>query len=309
MIWRRFDEKQVENGTAAFFVGTNISITSSHAFVVRVTQRVSPASAHPASAPAPSLAEIVGTREVPWNRGIRPDEPEIAITTLSRNRIAAHVRNRRTDMANDSSDTLHLLERLRAGDRQALTDLFQRHRNRLRRMVELRMDARLQGRVDASDVLQDAFLDAATYLDNYLRGTDLPPFLWLRCVVSQRLSIYHRRHLGAKMRDVGQEVSLYRDPLPQASSAALASMLLGRLTSPSNAAIRAEQVLGVQEALNALDPLDREVIALRQFEELSRAETAQVLGITEEAGAKRYMRALRRLKAVLAAQPGGPEGT
>ncbi len=86
-------------------------------------------------------------------------------------------------------------------------------------------------------------------------------------------------------------------------------MLLGRLTSPSNAAIRAEQVLRVQEALNALDPLDREVIALRQFEELSRIETAQVLGITEEAGAKRYMRALRRLKAVLAAQPGDPEGT
>jgi RNA polymerase sigma-70 factor (ECF subfamily) len=110
------------------------------------------------------------------------------------------------------------------------------------------------------------------------------------------------------MRDVGQEVALYRDPLPQASSAALASMLLGRLTSPSNAAIRAEQVLQVQEALNALDPVDREVIALRQFEELSRAETAQVLGITEEAGAKRYLRALRRLKTVLEARPAGLEG-
>ena len=85
-------------------------------------------------------------------------------------------------------------------------------------------------------------------------------------------------------------------------------MLLGRLTSPSHAAIRAELVLRVQEALNALDPLDREVVALRQFEELSRAETAQVLGITEEAGAKRYIRALRRLKAVLAAMPGGLRG-
>jgi RNA polymerase sigma-70 factor, ECF subfamily len=211
-------------------------------------------------------------------------------------------------MANDPSDTVHLLERLHGGDRQALTDLFQRHRDRLRRMVELRMDARLQGRVDASDVLQDAFLDAATHLDTYLRGSELPAFLWLRLVVSQRLAIYHRRHLGTKMRDVGQEVSLYRDPLPQASSAALASMLLGRLTSPSHAAIRTEQVLQVQEALNALDPLDREVVALRHFEELCRAETAQVLGITEEAGAKRYMRALRRLKAILAVRPGGSEG-
>jgi RNA polymerase sigma-70 factor, ECF subfamily len=211
-------------------------------------------------------------------------------------------------MANDPTDTLHLVERLREGDRLALTDLFQRHRKRLRHMVELRMDARLQGRVDASDVLQDAFLDAATYLDTFLRGSELPAFLWLRLVVSQRLSIYHRRHLGTKMWDVGQEVSLYRDPLPQASSAALASMLLGRLTSPSHAAVRAEQVLQVQEGLNELDPLDREVVALRHFEELSRAETAQVLGISEEAGAKRYMRALRRLRAILAVRPGGLEG-
>jgi RNA polymerase sigma-70 factor (ECF subfamily) len=211
-------------------------------------------------------------------------------------------------MADDSSDTAHLLERLRGGDRQALTDLFQHYRDRLRRIVELRMDARLQRRVDASDVLQDAFLDAAARVDSYLKDSALPAFLWLRLVVGERLVIYHRRHLGAKIRDAGREVSLYRDPLPQATSAALASMLLGRLTSPSNAAIRAEQVLRVQEALNALDPLDREVIALRQFEELSRAETAQVLGISEPAGAKRYMRALRRLKVVLAAQPGGLEG-
>jgi RNA polymerase sigma-70 factor, ECF subfamily len=210
-------------------------------------------------------------------------------------------------MANDPSDTVRLVERLRAGDRQALTDLFQCHRERLLRMVTLRMDARMHGRVDASDVLQDAFLDAATYLDNFLGRSELPAFLWLRLVVSQRLAIYHRRHLGTKMRNVGQEVSLYHDPLPQASSAALASMLLGRLTSPSHAAVRAEQVLQVQDALNALDPLDREIVALRHFEELSRAETAQVLGITEEAGAKRYMRALRRLKAILVVQPGGAE--
>jgi RNA polymerase sigma-70 factor (ECF subfamily) len=212
-------------------------------------------------------------------------------------------------MAHDPNECDSLVERLRGGDRQALTDLFQRHRNRLRRMVELRTDARLQGRVDASDILQDSFLDAAARLDGYLQQPDLPAFLWLRLIVGERLAICQRRHLGTKMRAVGQEVSLYRDPLPQATSAALASMLLGRLTSPSNAAIRAEQVLRVQEALNALDPLDREVIALRQFEELSRAETAQVLGISEPAGAKRYMRALRRLKAVLEIRPGGPEGT
>ena len=211
-------------------------------------------------------------------------------------------------MPDDPSDTGHLVERLRGGDRLALADLFQRYRDRLRRMVELRMDGRLQGRVDASDVLQDAFLDAAARLDSYLKDSGLPAFLWLRLVVGERLAICHRRHLGAKMRNAGQEVSLYRDPLPQATSAALASMLLGRLTSPSHAAVRAELVLQVQEALNALDPLDREVVALRHFEQLSRAETAQVLGISEEAGAKRYIRALKRLKAVLATMPGGLEG-
>jgi RNA polymerase sigma-70 factor (ECF subfamily) len=211
-------------------------------------------------------------------------------------------------MANDPSDTEQLVERLRGGDRQALTDLFQRHRDRLRRMVELRMDPRLQGRIDASDVLQDAFLDTVARVDNYLRGAELPAFLWLRLIVGERLAICQRRHLGTRMRNAGQEVSLYRDPLPQATSAALASMLLGRLTSPSHAAVRAELVLQVQEALNALDPLDREVVALRHFEQLSRAETAQVLGISEEAGAKRYIRALKRLKAVLAAMPGGLEG-
>jgi RNA polymerase sigma-70 factor, ECF subfamily len=206
------------------------------------------------------------------------------------------------------SDTVHLVERLQAGDRLALVKIFQRHRDRLRRMVELRMDSRLQGRVDASDVLQDGFLDLEKRVASYLSDPRLPVFLWLRLVVSDRLALYHRQHLGTRMRDVSQEVSLYRDPLPLASSAALASMLLGRMTSPSNAAIRAEQILQVQEAINSLEPLDREVVALRHFEQLSRAETAVVLGITEAAGAKRYIRALKKLKTILAAMPGGLEG-
>jgi RNA polymerase sigma-70 factor, ECF subfamily len=211
-------------------------------------------------------------------------------------------------MNDTPSETVQLFDRLRAGDRRALADLFQRHRDRLRRMVELRMDARLQGRIDASDVLQDGFLDLAKRVDNYLSDPGLPVFLWLRLVVSDRLAMIHRRHLGTKMRDAGQEVSLYRDPLPPASSAALASMLLGRLTSPSDAAIRAEQILQVQEAVNSLEPLDREVVALRHFEQLTRAETAVVLGISEEAGAKRYIRAMKKLKLILAGMPGGLEG-
>jgi RNA polymerase sigma-70 factor (ECF subfamily) len=203
-------------------------------------------------------------------------------------------------MKDPPSETIRLLERLRAGDRQALADLFQRHRDRLRRMIELRMDARLHGRIDASDVLQDGFLDVAQRLESYLRDPELPVFLWLRVVISDRLAMVHRDHFGTRMRDAAQEVSLYRDPMPQVSAAALAAMLMGRLTAPSNAAIRAEQILQVQEAVNSLDPIDREVVALRHFEQLTRAETAVVLGISEEAGAKRYIRALKKLKTILA---------
>jgi RNA polymerase sigma-70 factor (ECF subfamily) len=125
--------------------------------------------------------------------------------------------------------------------------------------------------------------------------------------VGRRLTTLHRQHLGTKMRDAGMEISLYRDALPEASSAALASMLLGQHTSPTQAAQRAERLLRVQEALNTLDPIDREVLALRHFEQLSRSETAEALGISQEAGAKRYFRALKRLKDVLSALPGGGE--
>jgi RNA polymerase sigma-70 factor, ECF subfamily len=210
--------------------------------------------------------------------------------------------------ANDSSETGRLLGRARAGDRLACSELLERHRDRLRRMVDLRLDWRLRGRLDPSDVLQEAYLDVARRLEDYLSDPKLPPFLWLRLIVGERLTNLHRHHLGSRMRDASREISLYHEALPEASSAALASMLLGRHTSPTQAALRAERMLRVQEALNSLDPLDREVLALRHFEQLNRAETAVVLGISEEAGAKRYIRALKRLKDVLAKLPGGLEG-
>ena len=114
----------------------------------------------------------------------------------------------------------------------------------------------------------------------------------------------HRQHLGAQMRDAGQEVSLYRGALPEATSVSLAALLLGRLTSPTQAAQRAEMKLRLQEVLNGMDPIDREVLTLRHFEELSNAETAQVLGIGKTAASNRYIRALKRLKEILASIPG-----
>ena len=118
----------------------------------------------------------------------------------------------------------------------------------------------------------------------------------------------HRFHLGTQMRDAGQEVSLHRGPLPQVTSLSLAEQLLGKLTSASQAAMRVELKLRVQEALNSMDPQDREVLILRHFEELTNAETAQVLGIKPSAAVNRYVRALKRLKDVFQGMPGGIEG-
>ena len=204
----------------------------------------------------------------------------------------------------EPGDLADLLARAAAGDEKALTELFSRYRKRLKQMVRLRLNRRLQGRIDDSDVLQEAFLEAARRLPEYLADRPLPFFLWLRHLTGEKLIDAHRRHLGAKMRDAAQEVSLHRGPMPAASSASLAAQLLGRLTSPSQAAVKAETRLRVQEALNRMEPLDREVLALRHFEQLSNAEVAETLGLNESTASSRYLRALKRLKDELCDLPG-----
>src|SRR4051794_17922307 len=181
----------------------------------------------------------------------------------------------------NESDDLRLVQRVAAGDASAAGEALVRHRARLRQMVEARLDRRVRGRVDPSDVLQDGFADAVARLPTYLADPKIPLFLWLRLVVGERLSKTHRDHLGRQIRDAGREVSLYPGPMPAASSAALAAHLLGKVTSPTQAAVRAERLLRLQEALNGLDPLDREILSLRHFEELTRAEIAGVLDIQE----------------------------
>jgi RNA polymerase sigma-70 factor, ECF subfamily len=207
-------------------------------------------------------------------------------------------------MTTETGGVDDLLERVERGDQQALVALFTNYRDRLRRMVRLRLDRRLQGRIDPSDVLQDAYLDVARRAGEYVANPSIPVFLWLRLITGQRLMALHRQHLGAQMRDAGQEVSLYRGALPQATSVSLAALLLGRLTSPTQAAQRAEMQIRLQEVINAMDPIDREVLTLRHFEELSNLETAQVLGIQKAAASNRYLRALKRLKDTLASMPG-----
>src|SRR5215472_16115068 len=119
-------------------------------------------------------------------------------------------------MAEPRDDTNVLLERALAGDETALAALFDGYRERLRRMIHLRMDRRLSGRIDSSDVLQEAYLDVRKRLSEYRRDPAAMPFhLWLRLIAGQKLTDVHRYHLGTQMRDAGQEVSLHRGPFPQ----------------------------------------------------------------------------------------------
>jgi RNA polymerase sigma-70 factor (ECF subfamily) len=210
-------------------------------------------------------------------------------------------------MSADTPTNEALLDAARNGDASALAALVERCRDRLERMVRLRMDRRLQGRVDPADVVQDACVAVLGKFSQYNADAHLPFFLWLRLEVGQKLVDVHRFHLGTKMRDAGQEVSLHRGALPQVTSLSLAEHLLGKLTTASKAAMRAEVKLRVQEALNSMDPNDREVLILRHFEELTNSETAQVLGIKPSAAVNRYVRALKRLKDVFQGMPGGIE--
>jgi RNA polymerase sigma-70 factor, ECF subfamily len=197
------------------------------------------------------------------------------------------------------ADQLH--SRLEQGDPEALAELFARHRDRLWRTVSFRMDRRLAGRIDPDDVLQEAYVAMAGRLGDFADRAGPSPFVRLRTMVMQCLIDQHRHHLGAQMRDAGREAA---PCYPQTTSFSMAAQFVARLTSPSQAAARAEMFQRVEQAVDAMDPLDREVLALRHFEELGNRETAEVLGIQQKAASIRYVRAIRRLRAILGRMPG-----
>lgn len=201
-------------------------------------------------------------------------------------------------MSNDESDEA-LVDQAGHGDAEALNELFQRYRDRLWRVVHLRMHPRLMGRVDASDVIQEVYLEAARGLEQYCQEPPLPFYLWLRHITGQKLVDAHRRHLGAQARDAFRECTVYNGAMPEPSSASVAAQLLGKLTTPSQAAVRVELTLRIQETLNSMEEVDREVLVLRHFEQMSNSEVAQVLGLSESAASKRYIRALERLDRIL----------
>ena len=195
-----------------------------------------------------------------------------------------------------------LFEQLRSanlGGGKEFDSLFSKYRPRLRKLVAVRMDRLLQGRVDPSDVIQEACLDAVSRADDFLKNTQMSFFTWLRYLTLWRLGIIHRHHLGVQSRDPGREIGLYRGELPEASSVALARILVGKEASPSQAAQRTERRVRLEEALNRMSLIDREMLLLRHFEELTNHEAAEVLEISRTAAHNRYIRALKHLRELL----------
>lgn len=201
-------------------------------------------------------------------------------------------------------DIARLVDQVIHGDRGALARLFDHYRDRLWRIINFRIDQRLQGRVDPDDVLQEAYLAAEQRIEHFLHDSPQGFFIWLRLIANQTLIDVHRRHLGTQARDAGRDRSLQSGWTSQSTSFSLSFRLLGHMTSPSQAALRAELSEQLNMALETMGALDREVLALRHFEELTNAETARVLGLTEQAASARYVRAVSRLRKVLEAIPG-----
>ncbi len=191
------------------------------------------------------------------------------------------------------------IELLRSGGADQFAEVFSRYEDRLQRMIRFRLDRRLYGRVDSADVLQDVWLDASKRVAEYVASPAVPFFIWLRQIAWQTIIDLHRRHLGAQKRSVANEVALGVGGGQEDTSLSIAARLAGDLTSPSQAAMRDERMQQLRQALAEMDEIDREVLALRHFEELGNNEVAEILGIQKTAASNRYIRALKRLKEVL----------
>jgi RNA polymerase sigma-70 factor (ECF subfamily) len=200
-----------------------------------------------------------------------------------------------------------LENRALAGEEAALAALMACERPALERMIGLRLDPRLAPRVRIADLIDEAFREVRCRLPEFVSqhaGT-MPLRLWFRRVVEEQLLIIHRDLLGTTADDATLAVSLQPGGWRRARSASLAAQLLGKITSTSRAAIRAEQRLAVQDVLNAMDPIDRENLVLRHLEHLPNADVAVILGLDPADSSQRYAHALIRLKQEISRIPGG----
>ena len=199
----------------------------------------------------------------------------------------------------------NLEQRVQDGDQQALAELFQIERARLRKIVDTRLDVRLQGRVDPSDVLQETFVDLTKKLAGYRERCRTKPmslFVWMRLVAVERVLICHRAHLDAGARAVQREV--VRLNANSATSMFLAEQFLAQFASAEHRLLKKEMQQVLLKTLDEMEPLDHEVITMRYFEELTNGEIAESLGISKNAASSRFVRAMTRLRQELDTIPG-----
>lgn len=214
----------------------------------------------------------------------------------------------------DPTKTQELLSGARRGDSSAINRLLDRHREALRRMVQMRLDQKIQGRIDVSDIVQDVLVEANRRLPQYLEDPALSFHLWVRQIAKDRIIDAHRRHRVSAKRSVDREQSLAVPAALDRSAVELAAQLRDPELTPAAAATRQEMTQLVEQALTHLSEPDCEIIMMRHYEQLSNTEVAEVLGLTEPAASMRYLRAVRRLRQLLLdysqaprSQPRGPD--
>ena len=202
-------------------------------------------------------------------------------------------------MASDSLDTRELLDQARGGDRNAVERLLELHRAALRRMIDLRLDPALAGRLDASDIVQEVMLEASRRLGQYLDKPIMPFQIWLRHLAKDHIIDAHRRHRKAQRRSLDREQPIVPAAFADRSSIELAAQFLDREATPASAALRQELARRLAQAVATLEDDDRDIILMRHYEQLSNQEVATMLGLSEAAASMRYLRAVRKLKGLL----------
>lgn len=199
----------------------------------------------------------------------------------------------------EQQPTEELLAQAKDGDNSAVNQLMDRHRNSLRQLIRMRLDARIQKRVDVSDVIQDVLVEANRRLDRYIDNPVMPFHLWLRQIAKDRIIDAHRRHRVSAKRSVDREQGMAIPRGHDQSSIQLASLLGDARLTPAAAALQKEMAAKVEAAISGLDDKDCEIITMRHYEHLSNQEIGTILGLTEPAASMRYLRAIKRLKALM----------
>lgn len=185
---------------------------------------------------------------------------------------------------------ISLIQRVANNDACAMVELEGLIKSPLERIIRRRLDRRLQGRIDPIDIVQEAILEVIKRAQEYVKNPSMPLFLWIRFLTIQCLATYHRKHLHTGKRDVARDVPIDGRASPPVQ---------GHLTSPTRAARRSEMQERVRRAIISMDEIDREVLILRHFEELSNAEVAEILGLRTSTASARYIAAMKRLRVIL----------